>query len=54
MRILWRSSRLGMGELREVVVEQGEESFGPGPASGWYWTQPAGTSSSRSPSTVPS
>ena len=24
------------------------ESFGPGPASGWYWTQPAGTSSSRS------
>ena len=30
------------------------ESFGPGPASGWYWTQPAGTSSRRMPSTVPS
>ena len=26
----------------------------PGPASGWYCTQPAGTSSRRMPSTVPS
>ncbi len=30
------------------------ESCGPGPASGWYWTQPAGTSSRRMPSIVPS
>ena len=28
------------------------ESCGPGPASGWYWTVPPGTSSSVSPSTV--
>ncbi len=27
-------------------------SWGPGPASGWYWTVPPGTSSRRSPSTV--
>ena len=30
------------------------ESCGPGPASGWYCTQPAGTSSRRRPSIVPS
>src|SRR4051812_48172322 len=29
-------------------------SWGPGPASGWYWTLKAGTSRHRNPSTTPS
>src|SRR5439155_4191166 len=30
------------------------ESWGPGAASGWYWTENAGMSRQRSPSSVPS
>src|SRR5262249_51392051 len=34
--------------------KSGRASFGPGAASGWYWTENAGMSRHRRPSSVPS
>src|SRR5918996_1966056 len=55
-----RGSQDGHHDLHAVSISarnrsnRYRESCGPGAASGWYWTENAGTSSSRSPSSVPS
>ena len=50
---MWRSSLRGIADLGLTKrSNRWSASFGPGPASGWYWTVAPCTSLRASPSTV--